>query len=111
MAAAFHRRNLFSKPEKKSCGGDRGEGGHHWEKVSSDIAEGMPPDGDERLKNAILFVEKAAKEVAEEAHLTQDIMHNVQQRTTVGMAAGGTGAEMQALGDGARWRGRSDKDR
>ncbi|KAK8921035.1 hypothetical protein KSP39_PZI020692 [Platanthera zijinensis] len=48
------------------------------EKVSSDIAEGMP-DGDGRLKNAILFVEKAAKEVAEEAHLTQDIIHNVDQ--------------------------------
>lgn len=45
------------------------------EKVSLDIAEQMPEDG--KLKEAVLFVENVAKEVAEEAHHTQEIIHKV----------------------------------
>ncbi|XP_020104875.1 uncharacterized protein LOC109721593 isoform X2 [Ananas comosus] len=47
------------------------------EKVSSEVAERLPEDG--KLKDAVVFVEHASKEVAEEAHLAQDIIHKVDE--------------------------------
>lgn len=51
------------------------------EKVSLDIAEEMTEDG--KLKEAVLFVENVAKEVAVEAHRTQEIIHKVMPRLIV----------------------------
>ncbi|PKU67709.1 uncharacterized protein LOC110097074 [Dendrobium catenatum] len=47
------------------------------EKVSLDIAEEMTEDG--KLKEAVLFVENVAKEVAVEAHRTQEIIHKMEE--------------------------------
>ncbi|XP_072978702.1 uncharacterized protein [Typha angustifolia] len=45
------------------------------EKLSSDVADRLPEDT--KLKEAAVFVERASKEVAEEAQLAQDIIHKV----------------------------------
>lgn len=45
------------------------------EKVSSEVAEQLPEGG--RLRTAAVVVEHASKEVAQEAHLAQDIIHKV----------------------------------
>jgi hypothetical protein len=44
------------------------------EKVSSEVAE-LPENG--RLRTAAVLLEHASKEVAEEAHLAQNIIHKV----------------------------------
>ncbi|KAL5681262.1 hypothetical protein ACJX0J_007647, partial [Zea mays] len=43
------------------------------EKVSSEVAEQLPENG--RLRTAVVLLEHASKEVAEEAHLAQNIIH------------------------------------
>ncbi|PWZ53807.1 hypothetical protein Zm00014a_021982 [Zea mays] len=45
------------------------------EKVSSEVAEQLPENG--RLRTAVVLLEHASKEVAEEAHLAQNIIHKV----------------------------------
>ena len=45
------------------------------EKVSSEVAEQLPENG--RLRTAAVLLENASKEVAEEAHLAQNIIHKV----------------------------------
>ncbi|XP_073007159.1 uncharacterized protein [Typha latifolia] len=45
------------------------------EKLSSDMADRLPEDT--KLKEAAVFVERASKEIAEEAQLAQDIIHKV----------------------------------
>ncbi|TKV94052.1 hypothetical protein SEVIR_9G250800v4 [Setaria viridis] len=47
------------------------------EKVSSEVAEQLPEGG--RLRTAAVIVEHASKEVAQEAHLAQDIIHKVDE--------------------------------
>ncbi|CAN6293753.1 unnamed protein product [Urochloa humidicola] len=47
------------------------------EKVSSEVAEQLPEGG--RLRTAAVLVEHASKEVAQEAHLAQDIIHKVDE--------------------------------
>ncbi|XP_062200301.1 uncharacterized protein LOC133902987 [Phragmites australis] len=47
------------------------------EKVSSEVAEQLPEGG--KLRTAAVLVEHASKEVAEEAHLAQDIIHKVNE--------------------------------
>ncbi|CAN6305360.1 unnamed protein product [Urochloa humidicola] len=47
------------------------------EKVSTEVAERLPKGG--RLRTAAVFVEHASKEVAQEAHLAQDIIHKVDE--------------------------------
>jgi len=53
------------------------------EKMAADAAESLPEDG--KLKAAALFVENVSKEVAEEAHLTKDIIHKVCSRHNEGL--------------------------
>ncbi|KAG8091388.1 hypothetical protein GUJ93_ZPchr0012g19911 [Zizania palustris] len=47
------------------------------EKVSAEVAEKLPEHG--TLRRAAVLVEHASKEVAEEAHLAQDIIHKVEE--------------------------------
>ncbi|KAF8723273.1 hypothetical protein HU200_021790 [Digitaria exilis] len=47
------------------------------EKVSSEVAEQLPEGG--RMRTAVMLVEHASKEVAQEAHLAQDIIHKVDE--------------------------------
>uniref|UniRef100_C6JRS2 Uncharacterized protein n=1 Tax=Sorghum bicolor TaxID=4558 RepID=C6JRS2_SORBI len=47
------------------------------EKASSEVAEQLPEKG--RLRAVAVLVEHASKEVAEEAHLAQDILHKVDE--------------------------------
>lgn len=47
------------------------------EKVSSEVAEQLPENG--RLRTAAVLLENASKEVAEEAHLAQNIIHKLDE--------------------------------
>uniref|UniRef100_J3N274 Pterin-binding domain-containing protein n=1 Tax=Oryza brachyantha TaxID=4533 RepID=J3N274_ORYBR len=47
------------------------------ERASAEVAEQLPENG--RLRRAAVLVEQASKEVAEEAHLAQDIIHKVEE--------------------------------
>ncbi|XP_066379482.1 uncharacterized protein [Miscanthus floridulus] len=47
------------------------------EKASSEVAEQLPENG--RLRAAAVLLEHASKEVGEEAHLAQDILHKVDE--------------------------------
>ncbi|NP_001347853.1 uncharacterized protein LOC100278970 isoform 2 [Zea mays] len=51
------------------------------EKVSSEVAEQLPENG--RLRTAVVLLEHASKEVAEEAHLAQNIIHKSKQRASI----------------------------
>ncbi|ONK75608.1 uncharacterized protein A4U43_C03F18680 [Asparagus officinalis] len=46
------------------------------EKMAEDAAESLPED-DHKLKDALVCIENVSKKVVEEAHLTQDIIHKV----------------------------------
>jgi len=51
------------------------------EKASSEVAEQLPENG--RLRAAAVLLEHASKEVGEEAHLAQDILHKVHTELAV----------------------------
>lgn len=52
------------------------------EKMAEDAAESLPED-DHKLKDALVCIENVSKKVAEEAHLTQDIIHKVRNLATI----------------------------
>ncbi|KAL8261494.1 hypothetical protein R6Q59_025543 [Mikania micrantha] len=47
------------------------------DKVAKDVAEHLPDGG--KLKNAVVFVEGVAEEIAREAHLVEDFLHEVEE--------------------------------
>ncbi|XP_062079494.1 uncharacterized protein LOC133783927 [Humulus lupulus] len=47
------------------------------EKVSSDVADGLPENG--TLKKTAMFVERVSKKAAQEAHLTKQFIHKVDE--------------------------------